>query len=268
MQIFEQKRLPVAQRTFDDQASLLSALDDVHCFDVSEAMPIAEAMVVEMVVANDFEMSLAFLPAPKTWLECVVNGRRIGVLLSEFRGGAKCIIATSEGAARSDVLMLGAEASIELQRIHRRRDALVQLGVPAEELHDRLQLNGDTGFGLTLLAFLALINGPGLCPQRKLHHSRPVAKRLGLRVNGSFPLLAWTELTLRVGEGEQKSWTGGRQGGRTDMMPLHFVRAHRRRINGEWRKIEAFWRGNAALGIKQTRYKLKPRSAAPAEEAQ
>lgn len=256
MHIWEQKRLPIAQRTFDDQHQLLSRLDDFHCFDKTEVQDLVLTMANTMFNSREWPQELLFLPAPKTWLEDSRDGNVLAYFLQQA------------GVDRAKLTLVGPTNASE-------HFGFIPLGEPlarrlivlsAEKsicIDERREFQRDDEALILALtaAALVLINGPGLCPQRKLHHSRPVAKRLGLRVNGSFPLLAWTELTLRVGEGEQKSWTGGRQGGRTDMMPLHFVRAHRRRINGEWRKIEAFWRGNAALGIKQTRYKVKPRGS-------
>lgn len=69
---------------------------------------------------------------------------------------------------------------------------------------------------------------------------------------GKFPLHAWTEIKLHVtppkeAEGEHEAHLTGERA-------LHFCRAHLRIRLGRLEVVKAHWRGNPAIGIKQSRY--------------
>jgi hypothetical protein len=107
-------------------------------------------------------------------------------------------------------------------------------------------------------ALLALINTPRIIGRRQhMPHERierEKLKRLGLV--GKYPLRAWTEILLTVApptiggdESHEAHLTGEKC--------LHFCRTHVRVRYGQIEYVEGHWRGNPALGMKQSRYRLE-----------
>lgn len=102
---------------------------------------------------------------------------------------------------------------------------------------------------------LDLINTPGLIGLCSHDPHRGMARKLaGLR-GGSYPLQAWSEVVLKhqtVIAGNEERLTGS-----TFHKCLHFVRSHLRHYrDGHVTVIPAHWRGDPALGIKRTRYRM------------
>lgn len=111
-------------------------------------------------------------------------------------------------------------------------------------------------FGIVFVVLtLDLINTPGLVGLKQHAPHRGLAKRLGGLRSGRYPLHGWSEIVLKhqttlAGDAEQLT-------GVTYHKCLHFVRSHRRRYkDGRETVVVAHWRGDPALGIKRTRYKV------------
>lgn len=105
------------------------------------------------------------------------------------------------------------------------------------------------------LLVLDLINTPGLVGLRQHDPHRGLARKLATYRAGSYPLRGWSEIVLkhqtRIAE-EPEHHTGA-----TFHKCLHFVRSHLRHYrDGKVSVIPAHWRGDPALGIKRTRYRL------------
>ena len=83
--IVKELTLPVKGRTFEDRCHLLKQMSDVHCFDVTEVIEQAEDLGRELSESGRLHTvgDLAFLPAPKTWIEwdTLSDQGRVGVLL-------------------------------------------------------------------------------------------------------------------------------------------------------------------------------------------
>ena len=99
-----------------------------------------------------------------------------------------------------------------------------------------------------------LINTPGIVGMKQRTPHTGLARKLARIGVGSYPLRAWSEVTVKthtvVDDGEYES-------GATFRKCLHFVRAHRRHYrDGRESIVRAHWRGDPALGIKRTRYKV------------
>ena len=109
------------------------------------------------------------------------------------------------------------------------------------------------GIGAAVL-MLDLINTPGLIGLKQYGPHRGLAKQLS-RV-GSYPLRGWTEIVLKATTAQARgepSLTGP-----AFHKCLHFVRSHQRHYqSGHVTIIPAHWRGDPALGIKRTRYRLE-----------
>lgn len=110
-----------------------------------------------------------------------------------------------------------------------------------------------------LLCLLAMINTPRIVGRRQHMPHRGLEKDL-LRarpVVGKFPLHAWTEIKLEVSPPRIEN-SDVHEAHLTGARALHFCRAHLRIRNGYLEIVRAHWRGDASLGIKQSRYSVIP----------
>ena len=100
-----------------------------------------------------------------------------------------------------------------------------------------------------------LLNTPGLVGLRQHQPHRALARDLRKIGVGRYPLQSWSEVVLKAhttiaDDDEHLSGVGFHK-------CLHFVRSHERRYRtGHVARIPAHWRGDPALGIKRTRYRL------------
>ena len=102
---------------------------------------------------------------------------------------------------------------------------------------------------------LDLINTPGLIGLRQHDPHRGLARRLYASRVGSYPLQGWSEVVLK--HQTKIADEAERHTGTTYHKCLHFVRSHKRHYrDGKVTVIPAHWRGDPALGIKRTRYRL------------
>lgn len=110
------------------------------------------------------------------------------------------------------------------------------------------------GISFSTLA-LDLINTPGLIGLRQHDPHRGLARKLGAVRSGSYPLRGWSEIVLkhqtRIADPAEQNT------GPAFHKCLHFVRSHERHYrDGCVTIIPAHWRGDPALGIKRTRYRV------------
>jgi hypothetical protein len=170
-----------------------------------------------------------------------------GFVLDEHGGslsGATAKVARLRGTLDNSVNRV-AKVELDLARLTSARDILRggDGEIPKWQNH---------GIAFCTLA-LDLINTPGLIGLRQHDPHRGLAKRLATA--GSYPLQGWSEITLKhqtklAGPCEQPTGT-------TFHKCLHFVRSHLRHYqSGKVTVIPAHWRGDPALGIKRTRYRL------------
>jgi hypothetical protein len=239
--ITKQLTLPAKVRTFNDNAGLLTRMDDVHCFEISEVVPLIDELAKHIRRGN-IDDRTSFLPAPKTWVEHRLDGMSLAFLLEETSD--KSVVAVSSamsdkpdhfGSASNGRLILGA----------------------SQQPHWRDEIAGALSAEL-LLATLAVINTPRIINRTTHNPNRWLERRLlSMRgVIGKFPLHAWTEIKLQItaptdsdGEDREAHYTGDRA--------LHFCRSHLRVRYGRVEIVRSHWRGDASLGIKQSRYKLE-----------
>lgn len=235
--IVKELTLPLAKRTFNDQCGLLGRMDDIHCFDATEVIEIAKDFSDAMARHGDWLSQTAFLPAPRTWIEFIEDGQRMGILLTcrDDYAFAKCAF-VDRSMDTGIVLCLGSEAS------H----------------NDYEHRNEYRHLYRVILAILAIINSPRVIGrQQHMPHrglERRLAKAKGLV--GKFPLHAWTELKLSVSDIGKRADGTTHEAHYTGEKCLHFCRAHLRVKNGRLERVSAHWRGNPALGIKRSRYRL------------
>jgi hypothetical protein len=252
--IVRELTLPVKDRSFIDRCGLLNLMCDVHCFEVTEVLDLACKIAGDMVRSDKPVNVLGFLPAPKTWLELKINSEKIersGVLLvgsGERTSAYWAVEGKKRGFGSSDfigTLLLG-------PRTLRGTFPDVIKSVPG--------LSGERDWLLGIYGFLALINSPHIIGRRQHEPHRGLERALlrEQKAIGKFPLRAWTEIRLECGPPKSMSDYEGYGGHLSGRRCLHFCRAHLRIRNGQAEFVKAHYRGDASLGIKQTRYRAVP----------
>jgi hypothetical protein len=255
----------------------LATMADIHCFEVSEVTPLAVELS-RQIVTGASTAAMTFLPAPKTWIEWTsvdpkYGFMRIGHLLEEHRIDDRPAFATVKVVweVRRVGLIQGHRAgNLRLDEPEPDGRASTSAHMPsAEDLRAFLSLPDDRsvadwsasiapycdGF---LYAFLAMINSPRLIGRREHNPHIGFERELMAKraLVGRFPLHAWTEIKLEVSPPE---WSGESDASHlTGHKALHFCRAHARIRLGRLEFVRGHWRGDAALGIKRSRYRVIP----------
>lgn len=246
--------LAIGKRAYGDAAQRLRLLDGVHFFEVSAVNEAARTLAADFLRGRDLPAVLAFLPAPRTWLEWAEPSGRCAVLLEAeatdvaahtqsigLLKGGRLVFPPGKGW-----LMLG--TSVGLRGI----------GYPAAVTPKHPEV-----LDAVLYAFLAMVNTPRVIGRRQHMPHAGLQRRLAAahRMPGKYPLHAWHELALEVtpprlndDAPHEARLTGGKA--------LHFVRGHLRIRQGRLERVSPHWRGDPALGMKQTRYRLVPSKAA------
>lgn len=206
---------------------------------------------------------LAFLPAERTALDFGNFGwGRMGALLIEHEGGAlgHMVHAEKTGAYLINPRAFWLGLSENASNSYRTSD-------PSDAAQQALGRMVPMIYGA-----LALINTPRLIGRRQHMPHAGLQRRLAAErgMVGKFPLRGWTEIVLEVTPpiiADEQMHEARLTGGRC----LHFCREHlrivggvvvtingrREVIGGKETKVKAHWRGDAALGIKRTRYRLE-----------
>ncbi len=254
--------LPRGQRVC--AAATHALLDDTHFFECSEVVDAARDLAEEMLERGHLADRLAFLPAPRTWLEWRLPvGGRAAVLLSASEDGshATCTMVSDihgavENFSNAGTILLGSgNASLACPVIS--VDEYVSeaaLSDQAVAVAHRLE----TTFTGIVYGLLAMINSPRVIGRRQhVPHAglqRKIAAARGLP--GKYPLHAWNEIVLKVQAPRDESGNPPRESWLSGSRALHFVRAHLRIRRGSLEHVQAHWRGNPALGMKKTRYRM------------
>lgn len=236
----------------------------IHCFEVSAIRSMIED------VSRMVDRFKTFLPAPKTWIERrnhLNPTMRTGFYIEEgvdgaavwrmFNVGHDCVSASFCGTIglfdRSGEVNPDANDKFFLETY----DAA--WATPETEARGRSNiLSYNTKQLREVVGLLAIINSPRVIGRKQIMPHRGIEKRLSraMKAVGKFPLQAWTEITLNVskpievddGEIHEAHLTGKRA--------LHFCRSHIRIRYGQLEYVTSHWRGDAAIGIKQSRYKV------------
>lgn len=253
----KQLTLPVAKRTaVKDPDDITHMMNDIHCFEVSDvydaAFNLARDLHTEHYVNNRFPPKLAFLPAPKTWIELQVGGKRDAFFLIEGKNRMEAKLYTAHGYGGRAV---GAQSGFIDLECSDPRD-----GVFCDRPEDDEYLNASLKMKYMIYAFLALINTPRVIGRRQHMPHRGLERKLlaAQSVVGKFPLQAWTEIKLEVSpEPSNESGAPSTEAHLTGERALHFCRAHLRVRLGRLEVVRGHWRGDASLGIRRSRYRLQ-----------
>lgn len=231
--------LDVKTRSQKERESLRGALCDAHFFEVSKIMPLVEDLLEKWEAIPSqilpFE-KFDFLPAPKTWLEFKDVNQRWAFVLSDG----------PQNSVQYRVLVLADDDdgdwtsdpnAIKISRYYR-----------GDDLGDWIRR--------LLTVLVILINTPRIIGRRQHMPHRGLERELlrNQKLIGKFPLHAWTEIKLEVSKPPEIDFGPIHEVRLTGQKCLHFCRAHLRIWNGELIFVSAHWRGNPAIGIKQSRY--------------
>jgi hypothetical protein len=259
---------------------LLTMVRECKFFDCTEVMPLAFSLGEKIYAAFEefdrIDQRLAFLPAEWTWVEAAdarpqATYRAAHVFYAEH--GVTVIahrfLVTYETprpknkprvwiVVKHEPLPL-VHSGLRPQRY--KADAFTgdiciskaQLAAAADN-HGR-----SNAVDFLHYALLALINTPRVIGQRMHYpHQRLEREKLArLKLVGKFPLRAWTEIILKVAPPDDRSGEPSQEGHLTGERCLHFCRTYLRVRLGMLEYVDAHWRGNPALGMKQSRYRLE-----------
>ena len=225
---------------------------DAHFFDVAEILPLAHELVVHAEGSAKALQDLCFLPAPITWLEFIQsNGSRAAFMVAQIDEREAIVVVVDGNEFRA--LPIGILYTEELLADEVGGVMFKCLNTFGGDFEQRVLFS--------VIGLLNLINRPGGLMRREHAPHRGIARDLSKRAMvGRFPLRGWTEITLNVAPGGNQREP--KAAGSTGDKCLHFVRSHRRRCYGVWVQIPAHWKGDPALGIKQTRYRVVPQRKA------
>lgn len=262
--IVKELTLPIKDRTFNDRCGLVKRMDDIHCFDVTEVIDFARSIAYDIHRTGLDERS-TFLPAPKTWIEY----REIVPEPSDFGGTWRLGWLIEECLAKNKI-SLRLACVVPDGRCHSSDRAfefeLNPIIAKKDERDRRLAILNDIEDldriyqpdWRLVQAVLAIINTPRIIGRRQHMPHRGLERQLLAKkaLVGKFPLHAWTEILLKVAPPDDKTGEPSKEAHLTGERALHFCRAHLRIQNGKLVYVSAHWRGNGALGIKRSRYKL------------
>lgn len=265
-QITRQLTLPKSRRSGVDRTGLMKAMSDVKCFDVTEVHGAAislltgqevkdqssdETMVLD--VGRLLDLKTLFLPAESTWIERKPRkGSRVGMLLIGDGAGRQAHCRFAFGGSEGFVSVFSATLDLDSPDFWAESYA-----------HDlqpsRAQCEILSGEVALLPSFLALINTPRVVGRHTHQPNRTLERKL-LKAGfsaGKFPLHSWTEIKLSITPPDVKP-EEVQEAHFTGRKAYHFVRAHLRICNGQVGLVSPHWRGDPALGIKQSRYQVVP----------
>jgi len=273
--------LPKADRNvYVAGSGLPNWVSEAHCFDVTEVLPLIKEIAARFR-SDGFDGRFAFLPAEKTWIEFKTHyggendyeSSSVAWILEGLDGGEGmrvCCVSRSESKkygqesfyfANKRQLQSEDEQAAEPYWVYLNQGSDF---ASEEEKRSAILEMAEHGFYSNLIdpfqvfAALALINTPRLIGRKQNMPHRGLEKALARAKGlvGKFPLRAWTELKLSVADIGRRADGTVHEAHYTGEKCLHFCRAHLRVRNGRLERVTAHWRGNPALGIKQTRYAI------------
>lgn len=253
-QVINQILVPVEKRAFLDNGNMIYKMADIHCFEISEIVAESNRLVASQGLDSVVQIAevTSFLPAPRTWIEWK-NGPdgRIGFLLEDLGD-----------YARVDSVFMSSAKFVS----HSKGFGLPFKGTSAigtimpESGTDQATLDMFGRIAATLIGALAFINTPRIIGRRQHMPNRGLEKKIvkDRKTPDHFPLNAWTEVVLRITPPVDVSGGSSTEAHLTGQKALHFCRSHLRIQHGKLVVVKGHWRGDPALGIVRTRYKVTP----------
>jgi hypothetical protein len=263
---------------------------DVKCFEVTAVAELAYDLAQQAYGRGNIVESLAFLPAPVTWLEqrytredgtpalqayllsdqgdntaavastvgMQIKGRSVFIPIS--LGSLRLLDeADPDGWALDAVLVNeGFDPVSHGQNLLRglyplRSDTTGFKPPPGEASNESLEKAQTRAW--QLYATLSLINSPRIVARSDRKPSSGLSKFLNRKGDGPYNLLPWHEVFLDITPPEATEAESGAPR-LTGSRALHFCRQHIRIKRGRLEMVRAHYRGSAEVGIAQTQYRV------------
>jgi len=262
---------------------LLSPFPTVKCFEVSAVRDLAIMLADQAQEKDSIADSLAFLPAPATWLEYQNGTGRFGYLLvqktdttascvsflaEDMRGGIAFIPmphADLPLLSTADADNFAVDSALTIQGLDEKylekAPVFTEFGIPKARWDtsnvdwDKV-LSAEQVRAYRLYAMLSIINSPKIIERSTHKPSSGLQKRLNRKASKPFELLPWHEILLDVQpppDGEGHTGNGERL---TGPKALHFCRSFIRIRLGKLERVRAHWRGDPSLGVSQASYRM------------
>ena len=261
-------------------------------FDCAEVMQVAMHLAIPMYNAFEemdrVDQRLAFLPAEHTWIEVESPGFRdkedvelpvneVGTCVREWNYTYRSAFVMNAQHGVTHMVNPRYQISYETPRRHPFRIwrltqmpplPLVHSGFKPQRFTEIKNVSGDVRKydkptaridDFVHYALLALINTPRVIGQRThWPHERLEREKLKkLNLVGKFPLRAWTEIILKIAQQDNRTGEPSEEHHLTGERCLHFCRTYLRVRLGMIEYVESHWRGNPALGMKRSRYRVE-----------
>ena len=237
-------------RTSSDRTYLRQLMEDVHCFETTQTMDMAWDLVKRLDGEDYKKMGdYIFLPAPKTWIEFETYGEKMAFHLEEVKGGfyMTAIIHHDGSSSFNPVGLINNNLKLSMIPGY-------GLGNAPKDFHKQIAI-----FCRLIYVLLSLINTPKIIGRRQRMPQNAFEKKLVKKLGvGKFPLHAWTEIKLQVSKPTEIDDGEEHEAHLTGRRALHFCRAHLRVRMGKLEYVSSHWRGDPAIGIKQSRYAVTP----------
>jgi len=255
---------PVAKRNPEDRIGMTKLMAGAHFFELSSVF----SMLYDVSAKFEDDVAepghLAFLPAPKTWLEWSQPAHRDGKTIGAVSVGL--LLVEQPGLCRASVFMAKNYSAI---RAPYETCKLAELGLATNGAPSPQRLTLSWSDGVDRRAFmhdviyaaLAIINSPKVINRRQHQPDRGFERALNARrgLTGSFPLHAWTEILLSVNT-RDAAGNAPAEAHLTGARALHFCRSFVRVRLGRLEIVRPHWRGDASIGIKRSRYMVGARA--------
>lgn len=227
------KFIRLAAQGASDADGMIARIREPHCFEVSAVLDIAEAI---WAIDAEALTATAFLPAPQTWIE--------------FRGtdGVRMALFADKEADGAVSLFRAYEGKCGFMGTFRERDGNLNVSAGYGFEHGALT-------AMMLFTFLAIINTPRLVGRKQHEPNKALVRELRRAPDGELTLHPWSEIKLEITPRESSD-DQTLPASVTGRKCLHFCRSHFRVQNGRLVVVRPHWRGDAALGVKQSDYRV------------
>lgn len=247
--------------------TLKADLDGITCFEITAALPLVRQLAETLNTYEDnklgeFITANAFLPAPKTWIERRADKipddlPRVAILLDPSPPGVL------PGAAGITFVSLFAAESMSIAGVLTQDDPRRVYCVESanhEAYPGDIPLDQEQRAEILRTAryALAIINSPKVVSRQQHPPHKGLMREVRRHKNfgEAFQLLPWHEIKLQITKPRAIDDGVPHQDQITGQRALHFVRKFMRIRLGRLEYVSAHWRGDPALGIHQSDYRV------------
>jgi hypothetical protein len=250
--IVNELTLPKKHRTIVDHYGAIGAMPDAHCFDMTDVVEVMKDLAHKFIASGVPDSRLGFLPAPVTWIEWVEHGQRVGFLLQEDPVDHTATVFGTQGVSLAPIGGMAMQEKLAAAFDDGDQPYMWTPESDKPEQHDFFR-----AMMLVLYAALAMINTPRHIGRRQHSPHTGLMRKLAHARGGvgKYPLHAWTEILLDISP-PHHSGDGTHEGRLSGRKALHFCRKFSRVKLGRVEWVTSHWRGDPALGMKRSRYRV------------